>query len=110
MGELLNLVGLSAGVVLYTVLLAMVVRAGRAGGAHARFDPLLLVTAVLGLVWNLCALPVYELPKVGILSPFLFLAAVGFSALGLLPAVVVHSVLRGERDRSEERRVGEEWR
>src|ERR1700676_2147077 len=98
MGELLNLVGLSAGVVLYTVLLVMVVRAGRAGGAHAHFDPLLLVTAVLGLVWNLCALPVYELPKVGILGPFLFLAAVGFSALGLLPAVVVHSVLRGERD------------
>jgi two-component system LytT family sensor kinase len=98
MGELLNLVGLSAGVVLYTVLLAMVVRAGRAGGPHARFDPLMLVTAVLGLVWNLCALPVYELPKVGIPGPFLFLAAVGFSALGLLPAVVVHSVLRGERD------------
>jgi two-component system, LytTR family, sensor kinase len=98
MGELLNLVGLSAGVVLYTVLLAMVVRAGRAGGGHARFDPLLLVTAVLGLVWNLCALPVYELPKVGIPGPFLLLAAVGFSALGLLPAVVVHSVLRGEHD------------
>jgi two-component system LytT family sensor kinase len=98
MGELLNLVGLSAGVVLYTVLLVMVVRAGRAGGGHARFDPLLLVTAVLGLVWNLCALPVYELPKVGIPGPFLFLAAVGFSALGLLPAVVVHSVLRGEHD------------
>src|ERR1700720_2926374 len=98
MGELLNLVGLSAGVVLYTVLLVMVVRAGRAGGAHARFDPLLLVTAVLGLVWNLCALPVYELPKVGIPGPFLFLAAVGFSALGLLPAVVVHSVPRGEHE------------
>src|SRR6202049_2525460 len=98
MGELLNLVGLSAGVVLYTVLLVMVVRAGRAGGGHARFDPLLLVTAVLGLVWNLCALPLYELPKVGIPGPFLLLAAVGFGALGLLPAVVVHSVLRGERD------------
>jgi two-component system LytT family sensor kinase len=98
MGELLNLVGLSAGVVLYTVLLAMVVRAGRAGGGHARFDPLLLVTALLGLVWNLCALPVYELPKVGIPGPFLFLAAIGFSAHGQLPPVMVHSVLRGEHD------------
>jgi two-component system, LytTR family, sensor kinase len=98
MGELLNLVGLSTGVVLYTVLLVMMVRAGRAGGAHARFDPLLLVTGILGLAWNLCALPLYELPRVGIPGPFLFLAAVGFSALGLLPAVVVHSVLRGERD------------
>jgi hypothetical protein len=37
---------LSAGVVLYTMLPVMVVR----------FDPLWLVTAVLGLVWNLCAL------------------------------------------------------
>jgi two-component system LytT family sensor kinase len=98
MGELLNLVGLSAGVVLYTVLLVMVARAGHSGGRLGRLDPLLPITAVLGLVWNLCALPLYELPRMGIPGPFLFLAAIGFSALGLLPAVVVHSVLRGERD------------
>ena len=98
MGELLNLVGLSTGVVLYAMLLAMVVRAGRAPGA-SRFDPLLLATAILGLVWNLCALPAYELPKVGIDGPFTFLTATGFSALGFLPAVVVQSVLRDERDR-----------
>ena len=61
--ELLNLVGLSAGVVLYAMLLAMVVRAGRRPVVPSRFDPLLLVTAVLGLVWNLCALLAYELPK-----------------------------------------------
>ena len=66
MGELLNLVGLSTGVVLYTMLLAMVVRAGRASSAQSRFDSLLLATSILGLVWNLCALPAYELPKVGI--------------------------------------------
>ncbi|HEX3644717.1 MAG TPA: histidine kinase [Vicinamibacterales bacterium] len=99
MSELLNLVGLSTGVVLYTMLLAMVVRAGRATGA-SRFDPLLLATAVLGLIWNLCALPAYELPKIGIVGPFTSLIAAGYSALGFLPAVVVHSVLRGERDRS----------
>src|SRR5437660_81028 len=34
MGELLNLVGLSTGVVLYTMLLAMVLRAGRGQGAR----------------------------------------------------------------------------
>jgi two-component system LytT family sensor kinase len=96
-GELLNLVGLSAGVVLYTMLLIMVVRAGRAPGLTSRFDPLLLLTSLLGLVWNLCALPAYELPKVGIEGPFPYLAAVGFGALGFLPAVVVHSVLRGDR-------------
>jgi two-component system LytT family sensor kinase len=98
MGELLNLVGLSTGVVLYAMLLAMVVRAGRVPGARPRYDPLLVATALLGLVWNLCALPAYELPKVGIEGPFPFLIAAGFSALGFLPAVVVQSVLRGERD------------
>jgi two-component system LytT family sensor kinase len=98
MSELLNLVGLSTGVVLYTMLLAMVVRAGRTTSGPSRIDPLLLVTSILGLVWNLCALPAYELPKVGIAGPFPSLIAVGFSALGFLPAVVVHSVLRGERD------------
>src|SRR5438128_5552313 len=98
MGELLNLVGLSTGVVLYAVLLGMVVRGGRAGGAHAGVDPLLVVTSVLGLLWNLCALPAYELPKVGVEGPFLLLNAVGLGALGFLPAVVVHSVLRGGRE------------
>jgi two-component system LytT family sensor kinase len=98
MSELLNLVGLSTGVVLYAMLLAMVVRAGRTTSGPSRIDPLLLVTSILGLVWNLCALPAYELPKVGIAGPFPSLIAVGFSALGFLPAVVVHSVLRGERD------------
>src|SRR5438874_6135750 len=99
MSELLNLVGLSTGVVLYAMLLAMVNRGGRASGGRSRLDPLPLATAVLGLVWNLCALPAYELPKVGIAGPFTFLIAAGFSALGFLPAVVVQSVLRGERDR-----------
>lgn len=97
-GELLNLVGLSTGVVLYAMLLAMVIRAARPSGGPARVDPLLLLTSILGLVWNLCALPVYELPKVGIEWPVPFLAAIGFGALGFLPAVVVHSVLRGAQD------------
>src|ERR1700738_1937096 len=98
MGELLNLVGLGAGIVLYTMLLAMVVRAGRRSGSTAPFDPLLLGTAVLGLIWNLCALPAYEPPKVGCAAPFPLLGALGFCALGFLPAVVVHSVLRGKRE------------
>ena len=98
MGELLNLVGLSAGVVLYAMLLVMVVRVGHAPSGQRRVDPLLLLTSVLGLVWNLCALPAYELPRVGVEGPIPFLTAVGLGALGFLPAVVVHSVLRGERE------------
>ena len=73
MSELLNLVGLSTGVVLYAMLLVMVIRAGSRPGERPRYDPLLLATAVLGLLWNLCALPAYELPKVGIEGPFPFL-------------------------------------
>ena len=97
MAELLNLVGLITGVVLYAMLLGMVVRADRTASVQPQFDLLLLATAILGLVWNLCALPAYELPRVGIRGPFPWLAALGFSALGFLPAVVVHSVLRGEQ-------------
>ena len=98
LGELLNLVGLSTGVVLYAMLLAMVIRARRTAGAASIFDPLLLLTSILGLLWNLCTLPAYVLPKFGVEGPFPFLSAIGFGALGLLPAVVVHSVLRGGRD------------
>src|SRR5438094_3892993 len=86
LGELLNTVGLSLGVVLYTMLLAMVVRTRRATGITSTVDPLLLLTSVLGLVWNLCALAVYLLPRLGVPGPFPFVSAVGFGALGLLPA------------------------
>ena len=81
------------------MLLAMVLRAGKANGT-TRIDPLLLATAVLGLLWNACALPAYELPKIGIEGPFTFLIAAGYSALGFLPAVVVQSVLRDDRERA----------
>jgi two-component system LytT family sensor kinase len=99
MSELLNLVGLSTGIVLYAMLLAMVVQSGRTPGAPVRRDPLLLALSILGLLWNLCALPAYELPKIGVEGSFTLLIAAGFSALGFLPAVVVQSVLRGEADR-----------
>jgi two-component system LytT family sensor kinase len=95
MSELLNLIGLSSGIALYAMLLVMVVRADRASAGQP-LDPLLLAMAVLGLLWNLCALPAYELPNLGIPGPFPLLVAIGYSALGFLPAVVVHSVLRGE--------------
>jgi hypothetical protein len=76
------------------MLLAMLLRSGSIGGGHQERDRLLLVAAILGLVWNLCALPAYELPHVGIFGPVPWLDAIGFCALGFLPAVVVHSALR----------------
>lgn len=102
MGNLLNLIGLSLGIALYAMLLAMVVRTGRRR-PDSRIDPLLLWTAVLGLTWNLCALPVYELLKIGMTGPFPLFTAIGFSALGLLPAVAVHSVLRRDRGHLRDR-------
>jgi two-component system LytT family sensor kinase len=97
MSELLNLIGLSAGVILYAVLLVMVVRKAPTSVGSVQVDPLLLATALLGLVWNVCALPAYELPRLGVDGPVRFISATGVSALGFLPAVVVHSVLRGRR-------------
>ena len=56
MGELLNLVGLSTGVVLYAMLFTMVVRARTMQAADGSLDRLPLATAILGLVWNVCAI------------------------------------------------------
>ncbi|MGE4055633.1 MAG: sensor histidine kinase [Vicinamibacterales bacterium] len=98
MGELLNVIGFSTGLALYAMLLVMVLRAAPDRGGLRHVDPLLLATSLLGLTWNLCVLPAFELPRFGISGPFPVLTAIGFSALGFLPAVVVHSVLRGERD------------
>jgi hypothetical protein len=69
MGELLNLVGLSAGVVLYAILLVMVLCAPAVLTLDGRGDRLLLTTAILGLVWNVCAIVIFELPNVGIWAP-----------------------------------------
>jgi two-component system, LytTR family, sensor kinase len=98
MGELLNLIGLSIGVVLYAMLLLMVVRIGRGATGRGRVDGLLLWTSVLGLIWNLCSLPDSALLNAGAEGSFPLITAIGCGALGFLPAVVVHSVLRGERD------------
>jgi Co/Zn/Cd efflux system component len=86
---LLNIVGLTLGAALYAMLLAMVVRWRQ---PRTRRDRLLVATALLGLAWNMAAVWIYELPG----SRGGWVAVAGFSALGFLPAVVVHSVLRGD--------------
>jgi hypothetical protein len=79
------------------MLLLMVVRAGRAPSGRFRVDPLLLATALLGLAWNLCALPAFALAWLGITGPLPLLTLVATRALGFLPAVVVQSAPRGTR-------------
>ena len=92
--ELLNLVGVLTGAALCAMLLALVLR-GRAGGD--RDDPLPLLTAVLGLVWNLGELADDLLSRAGIITPEAWLNVISFAALAILAAVVVHSVARGLR-------------
>jgi hypothetical protein len=110
LATIVNLAGFTAALALYAMLLAMVLRrprgamepppaaSGGAGGAGR--DRLLLATAVLGLVWNLAAVRLYGFEGEAPAPP---LEALALTALGLLPAVVVHAVLRpalaGGRDR-----------
>jgi two-component system LytT family sensor kinase len=99
--EVLNLVGFVTGTALYAMLLALVLRGSPRG--HLQGDTegpphrnlLPLATAVLGLVWNLGELAAYALPRLGYFSESIGLWAMSFPALGLLAAVVVHSVARG---------------
>jgi hypothetical protein len=91
----LNLVGFVTGTALYLMLLALVVKTGTRDGADGRVDRLPLATALLGLTWNLGELAAYGLPRLGLVGDSVGLSAMSFPALGLLAAVVVHSVARG---------------
>ena len=88
--EVLNLVGFVTGTALYAMLLALVLR-DVPGAGKSRLP---LATAVLGLIWNLGELAAYALPRLGLFSESIELWAISFPSLGLLAAVVVHSVAR----------------
>jgi two-component system LytT family sensor kinase len=102
--EVLNLVGFVTGTALYAMLLALVLRgsprqvqpAPAAGATADKVVPppqyLPLATGVLGLIWNLGELAAYSLPRLGYFNESIGLWAMSFPALGLLAAVVVHSV------------------
>ena len=92
--EVLNLVGFVTGTALYAMLLALVLKDAGARRSDRSLVSLPLVTALLGLVWNLGELAAYALPRLGIFTESIALWAVSFPALGLLAAVVVHSVAR----------------
>jgi hypothetical protein len=91
--ELLNFVGFVTGAILYAMLLVLVMRAP-SREELARRDWLPLATAVLGLIWNVGELFTYLLPRLHVVESSVPLAALSFPALGLLAAVVVHSVAR----------------
>jgi hypothetical protein len=97
---LVNVTGFIAGTVLYAMLLFMVIRPrGSSQDGRGGIDRLLVVTALLGLTWNVEAFVSNGLRDFGVAPLPLLVQAVAFSSLGLLPAVVVHSVLRAGESR-----------
>jgi len=92
--SLINLLGFTVGVALYGLLLVMVVRHRRAAKRESSIDILLLVTAVLGLLWNIGELSLFIWRDFGAGQVSPFLTALSYSALGFLPSVVVHSAWR----------------
>jgi hypothetical protein len=89
---LVHLVGFLTGAALYAMLFALVLRR-RVGD-----DRLPLGTAILGLLWNVSGLAVFGIRDFAGVDPPALLIATAYSALGFLPAVVVHSVLRSQSE------------
>jgi len=85
--ELIHLVGFLTGGMLYGMLLVMAARA-------ARPDVFALSTGVLGVVWNVGELAAQTVRAVGAPAALPWIHALSFTALGVLGAVVVHSVSR----------------
>jgi two-component system, LytTR family, sensor kinase len=97
---LVNLAGFFLGAVLYGMLLVMALGAGRAAPAagwvarlRSPASRLVMLTGLFGLLWNVGALTTYGFTPAAPSDALQALLVVAFSALGFLPAVVVHSVL-----------------
>lgn len=106
----LNLAGLLLGLALYGLLFVLALRVPRlqhvetASRGRPRwrgwrqstfeFDPLPVATGLLGAVWNAGAILTYGFIDFGLGEVPALLKAVAFTALGFLPAVAAHSVLR----------------
>jgi len=88
---LINTLGHAIGVVLFGVFLLLAARQRGSGGL--RRSPLSLLAASLALTWNLASLLILSLRDLR--GPMPGIAFFGFSALSLLPAVLLHLALSG---------------
>src|SRR5688572_22320667 len=96
-----NLAGFFLGAVLYGMLLVMALGPGRGAAPTAGWmarlrspaSRLVMLTSLFGLLWNVGALTTYGFTPAAPSDALQALLVVAFSALGFLPAVVVHSVL-----------------
>lgn len=100
LAPLVHLVGFLTGAALYALLLTVVAR------RRSSSDYLPLLTALLGLVWNVSGLAAFGIRDFAGREPSPWLMATAYSALGFLPAVVVHSVLRAHERRRMSRLAG----
>ena len=116
LAALVNVIGFLLGTALYGLLLGTVLRTGAASPSTTRAPApsrLLLLTAVLGLTWNLGSLWI-QIVDPGLAAPAARgVFGVAIAALGFLPAVVVHSVLAplpaAERLGTDPARPGAAW-
>jgi two-component sensor histidine kinase len=101
---IVHLAGFTTGIILYLMLGVMTRRrlAYVAAPADPRdVDRVPLVAALLGVIWNAGAMFVYAARDFRIAPPLPWVGAVSYTALGFLPATVVHSAL----NRSSSRRL-----
>jgi hypothetical protein len=108
--------GFTVGAILYAMILTMVLPErwwlclgglGRPSTssspvAHRPVDRLLLATALLGVVWNGHGLLTWAAAGTGLGRPGSLDLAVAHTALGFLPAVLVHAVLRAGPHRTRQ--------
>lgn len=97
---LVHLVGFTTGIILYAMLGVMTRRrlAHVIGtNASTTADRVPLVASILGVVWNVGAMAVFAVRDFGIAYPLPWVAALSYTALGFLPAVVVHAAVRRSR-------------
>ncbi|MBK9171207.1 MAG: hypothetical protein IPM24_27625, partial [Bryobacterales bacterium] len=90
---LVNTLGHLAGVLVFGIFLVLLVRQGRACRPHQARLP--LVAATLAFLWNLASLAVLSVRDTSGRWSEIF-AALGFSVLSLLPAVLFDLSLRGK--------------
>src|ERR1700759_331627 len=91
-----HLVGFATGIILYAMLGVMTRRRlayVSAPGDRRTSDPVPLVAARLGVVWNVGAMLTFAVEDFGVGDPLPWAAAAAYTALGALPAVVIHSTL-----------------
>jgi two-component system, LytTR family, sensor kinase len=95
---LAHLLGFSTSMALYAMLAVMTLRNREI--VHGRRSTTLgngalaLATAILGLIWNTGALLSFAARDLGVGASPALVDAIAYSALGILPAVVIHSAAR----------------